>query len=257
MPAILIARIQCQSRSGSNEETTALPCILIYQFCHTTFDDDVPALPRWTAPPATLVSIPKRTLLVLFAGPHLSPPLTFCGTRKAMIRLMHSNGPMTISHQTQPGSRTETGTITEHFDNVVESLTFTSTLHAALLSLSCPLSRYLGGGIILPDVLPYLCVVVAGSTSISSPGVEYSSDLFPLRLFLPCISDRLLGHSSFPPCSPNTRQSTSQFQLSAVFFDVFSPGSPLPFAAARTPHWCLPSWASCGQVFGCSHLQSS
>ena len=146
----------------------------------------------------------------------------------------------------------KTGTVTEHFDNVMEPLT--STLHAALL-LGCALSRYLGGWDYLLMFRPIFALLSRVRLLSRAPASNilhrpFSASFVSFPRFRPA-SQPFAPHTLTRQTPGNLRVTSSS---PLCFFDGPPLGSSLlPFAAA---HRCIQPWASCGRMFGCSHSGS-
>ncbi|KAF9644092.1 hypothetical protein BDM02DRAFT_3073098, partial [Thelephora ganbajun] len=170
-----IVQAQSQLQPDPNQETAALLRVLIHKIDNTTFGGDVPALPRWTGPPRTIVHVQSILYASLFTS-LLSAFLAMLGkqwlNRYASIDMRGS-----AIERSQNRQRKLDGIVVWYFDHVMESLPV--MLQIALLLLGCALSRYLWEinttvtfvvlGVTSFGVLFLLFIVFAGTTSDSCP----------------------------------------------------------------------------------------
>ena len=170
-----IIQVQPQLEPDPNEETAALLRVLIHKIDNTTFGDDVPAVPRWSGPPHTIIQV-QAILFASLAASLFSAFLAMLGkqwlNRYASIDMRGS-----AIERSQNRQRKLDGIVTWYFDYVMESLPL--MLQFALLLLGCALSRYLWEvdmtvtwvvlGVTLFGVASYSLLVVAGAASPSCP----------------------------------------------------------------------------------------
>ena len=170
-----IIEVNPQLQSDPNEETAALLRVLIYKIDNTTFGNDIPTLPQWTAPPSAIVQV-QAILFASLAVSLFSAFLAVLGkqwlNRYESIDMRGSA--IERSHNRQ---RKLDGIIVWYFNHVMGSLPL--MLQAGLLLLGCALSRYLWEiNIIVASVVIsitsfgaifYLFILVAGTASESCP----------------------------------------------------------------------------------------
>jgi len=136
-----IIHVQPQLQPDPNNETAALLRVLIHKIDNTTFGDDVPAVPRWSGPPRTIVQVQA----ILYASLATSLFSAFL----AMLGKQWLNRYTSIDTRGSPIERSQNrqlkhnGIVTWHFDHVMESLPL--MLQFAFLLLGCAFSTYLWG----------------------------------------------------------------------------------------------------------------
>ena len=170
-----IIQVDSKLQSDPNDETAALLRVLIYKIDNTTFGNDIPALPRWTGPPRTIVQV-QAILFSSLAISLLSAFLAMLGKRwlNRYESVDMRGSAIERSHNRQ---RKLGGIVGWRFDHVMELLP--SMLQAALLLLGCALSRYLWEtnitiasvvlGVTSLGVISYALIVVTGTASESCP----------------------------------------------------------------------------------------
>ena len=170
-----VIQVAFQLQPDPNEETAALLRVLIHKIDNTTFNGDVPTVPRWSGPPRTIVQV-EAILYASLAASLFSAFLAMLGkqwlNRYASIDMRGSAIGRSQNRQLKLD-----GIITWYFDHVMEALPV--ILQFALLLLGCALSLYLRGiertvasvviGATSFGVAFYAFIVVAGAASLSCP----------------------------------------------------------------------------------------
>jgi len=170
-----IIDVQPALRPNSIDETAALLRILIYKVDNTTFGDDTPAIPQWTGAPHVFVQV-QAILYASLAASLLSAFLAVLG-KQWLNRYASTDMRGTAIERSQNRQCKLDGIITWYFDYVMESLPL--MLQAALLLLSCALSRYLWEvnvtvalvvvGVTSSGVIFFIFIIGAGTASESCP----------------------------------------------------------------------------------------
>ena len=170
-----ILDIQSQLQPDSGDEAAALLRVLIYKIDNTTFGNDTPALPQWSGPPRMIVQV-QAILYASLAASLLAAFLAMLG-KQWLNRYESTDMRGTAIERSQNRQRKLDGIVAWYFDPVMESLPL--MLQAALLLLSCALSRYLWGiditvasvvlGVTASGIILCIFIVVAGAASESCP----------------------------------------------------------------------------------------
>ena len=170
-----IIDVQSKLQPDPNDETAALLRVLIHKIDNTTFGNNPPSIPQWTGPPHTIVQV-QAILYASLAASLLSAFLAVLG-KQWLNRYASTDMRGTAIERSQNRQRKLDGIVTWYFDYVMESLPL--MLQAALLLLSCALSRYLWeinvtvASIIIcftcSGVIFYIFIIGAGTASESCP----------------------------------------------------------------------------------------
>ena len=170
-----IVQVDSQLRPDPGDETAALLRVLIYKIDNTTFGHDVPTLPQWAGPPATMVHV-QAILFASLAVSLFSAFLAMLG-KQWLNRYTSTDMRGSAIERSRNRQRKLDGIVTWYFDYVMESLPL--MLQIALLLLGCALSRYFWEtsvtiafvilGATLFGLLFSLFIVAAGAATKSCP----------------------------------------------------------------------------------------
>ena len=175
MASAFIIVVHSEFQPDLNQETTALLRIIIHTLNNTAFGDQVPAVPQWTGPPRRVVQV-QAILFASLSASLLSALLAMLG-KQWLNRCTPVDTRGTIIQRSQHRQRKFDGIRNWYFDYVMEALPL--MLQAALLLLSCALSRYLWEidttvtSVVLGftgfGLLFYVFIVIAGAVSENCP----------------------------------------------------------------------------------------
>jgi len=194
-----IIQVQSGLQPDPNEETAALLRVLIYKIDNTTFGSDVPAVPQWSGPPHSIIQV-QAILYASLAASLLSAFLAMLG-KQWLNRYVAIDVRGSAIERSQNRQQKLNGIITWYFNHVMELLPL--MLQAALLLLSCALSRYLweiNNTIALVVIavtsfgfLFYLFIIAAGTASVTCPYQTPGASI--LRHILHHILPHILQHT--------------------------------------------------------------
>ena len=172
---MFIVQVDSQLRPDPGDETATLLRVLIYKIDNGTFGGNVPSLPQWTGPPRTMVDVQVILFFSLLLS-LLSAFLAMLG-KQWINRYASTDMRGSAIERSQNRQRKLDGIVAWYFASVMESLPL--MLQAALLLLSCALSRYLWDislnvasvviGVTSFGIVFYLFITIAGATSESCP----------------------------------------------------------------------------------------
>jgi len=170
-----IIQVQSGLQPDPNEETAALLRVLIYKIDNTTFGSNVPTVPQWSGPPHSIIQV-QAILYASLAASLLSAFLAMLG-KQWLNRYVSVDMRGSTIERSQNRQRKLNGIIAWYFNHILESLPL--MLQAALLLLSCALSRYLWEinttiALVIIAVtsfgfLFYLFIIAAGTASVTCP----------------------------------------------------------------------------------------
>ena len=151
---------------------------------NTTFENEVPTLPKWAGPPPAMVHV-QAILFASLSASLLSAFLAMLG-RQWLNRYVSTNNRGSAIERCHNRQRKLDGIAAWYFDSVMESLPL--MLQIALLLLGCALSRYLWEismtvasvviGVTSFGLLLYLFILVVGTTWESCPYQTPGSHFF-------------------------------------------------------------------------------